>query len=166
MNLVLDDVLVASPPGSAPRFRGSLGCERGITVVVGRNGAGKSTLLDTAAGLLRPDSGQVRLGDVDVGTLPPALRARRIASLGQRPPDGPLAGLTVVERVAQGLVPRRGPRAGLTPEVRARIDAVLEALSLTALAGRKLGHLSGGERQRGPSRARRRRRRSRGLDPR
>lgn len=148
MSLVLDDVLVAAPPGSQPRFRGSLRCGPGITVVVGRNGAGKSTLLDAAAGLLRPDSGSVRWEGVDVTSMPSTTRARLIASLGQRPPDAPLAGLTVVERIAQGLVPRRGPRASITPEVRSHINGVLTALSLEALAERRLGQLSGGERQR------------------
>ena len=31
-----------------------------VTALVGRNGAGKSTLLRAAAGLLRPDGGEVR----------------------------------------------------------------------------------------------------------
>jgi branched-chain amino acid transport system ATP-binding protein len=37
-----------------------------IATLIGPNGAGKSTLLNTIAGLKRPKSGVIRLGDKDV----------------------------------------------------------------------------------------------------
>jgi ABC-type molybdate transport system ATPase subunit len=41
----------------------SLEIPSGITIVFGASGAGKSTLLDCIAGLLRPDAGQIKVGD-------------------------------------------------------------------------------------------------------
>lgn len=54
--LALDDVTVDVPSG---RF----------TAVMGPSGSGKSTLMHCLAGLDRPSSGQVFLGDVELGTL-------------------------------------------------------------------------------------------------
>jgi branched-chain amino acid transport system ATP-binding protein len=45
----------------------SLAVDEGeIVTIIGSNGAGKSTLLKTIAGLMRPKSGVIRLGDKDV----------------------------------------------------------------------------------------------------
>ena len=41
----------------------SLEIPSGISILFGTSGAGKSTLLDCVAGLQRPDSGQIRIGD-------------------------------------------------------------------------------------------------------
>ncbi|MEO7093156.1 MAG: ATP-binding cassette domain-containing protein, partial [Polyangiales bacterium] len=45
-----------------------------LTVLVGPSGCGKSTLLRTLAGLEKPDSGEVRIGDRDVTRLEPRER--------------------------------------------------------------------------------------------
>lgn len=44
--------------------------------VIGPNGAGKTTALRTLAGMLRPDSGRIFLGDRDVTFLPAHVRVR------------------------------------------------------------------------------------------
>ena len=51
-----------------------------IVCVIGPNGAGKSTLLKVIAGLLKPKSGRVSLGDADIT----AQRPRDIARAGLR----------------------------------------------------------------------------------
>ncbi len=49
-----------------------------IHALLGENGAGKTTLMQIAAGMLRPDSGEIRVGD----TARPALTPRRARALG------------------------------------------------------------------------------------
>ncbi len=50
--------------------------------VIGRNGSGKSTLMQLAVGLLKPDSGVVKLGGVDPRRLSPDTRAKSIGVSG------------------------------------------------------------------------------------
>jgi len=45
--------------------------------LIGPNGAGKTTLINLMTGMLRPDSGQIFLGDEDITALPPEERVRR-----------------------------------------------------------------------------------------
>lgn len=47
-----------------------------IHALIGPNGAGKSTLIQQIAGALRPDSGHIKLGGIDVTPLSTAARAR------------------------------------------------------------------------------------------
>jgi branched-chain amino acid transport system ATP-binding protein len=60
---VLRDVSLEVPPGE-------------VTALLGPNGAGKSTLVLTVAGVLRPNSGRVLLGERDLTKRPPE-RIRR-----------------------------------------------------------------------------------------
>jgi ABC-type branched-subunit amino acid transport system ATPase component len=64
-HVVLDDVSFSLDPG-------------GITCLLGGNGSGKTTLFNVISGFLRPDSGSVRLGGVDLTQCAPY----RIAQLG------------------------------------------------------------------------------------
>ncbi|MGN0658821.1 MAG: ABC transporter ATP-binding protein [Emergencia sp.] len=52
--------------------------------VVGRTGAGKSTLFRLAAGLIRPDSGRVLYGGVDVWKIAPEQKRRLIGYVEQK----------------------------------------------------------------------------------
>jgi ABC-type multidrug transport system fused ATPase/permease subunit len=66
--LRLDDVTFTYPDAHRPAISGaSLSIRRGAAVgFVGPSGAGKSTLVDLVLGLLRPDSGAVRVDGVDI----------------------------------------------------------------------------------------------------
>ena len=79
--LALDGVSVSYPDSTAPALS-AVTIEfpvGGRVAIVGPNGSGKSTLLKTAAGLLRPSLGRVRvLGQ------PPDCLHHRIAYLPQR----------------------------------------------------------------------------------
>ena len=48
--------------------------EREIFVLLGPTGAGKTTTLKIAAGLIKPDEGQVFINEKDVTEIPPAFR--------------------------------------------------------------------------------------------
>lgn len=77
--------------------------ERGEVVgVIGSNGAGKSTLMNVVSGFVRPQSGSVRLGGLDVTALPPHQRAA--LGMGRVFQDARLFGdLTVHETVRVAL---------------------------------------------------------------
>lgn len=114
-----------------------------VLAVLGPNGAGKSTVLHVIAGLVRPDSGRVRLGgrvltDTAAG-VHVATHDRRVGLLLQDPLLFPH--LTVAGNVAFAL---RGTRS-------ARRDTVLRRLrevDTEQLAERRPRQLSGGQAQR------------------
>lgn len=117
-----------------------------VLAVLGPNGAGKSTLLEVVAGLVRPDTGVVRLDgrtltDTAKGVALPPHR-RGISLLAQ---DSLLfPHLTVAQNVAFG--PRsRGARGGAA---RAVAREWLTAVDALEFADRKPGQLSGGQAQR------------------
>ncbi len=123
----LDDVSVKVPSGS-------------LVALLGPSGSGKSTLLRVVAGLERPDSGAVLLDGVDITRMP--VERRGIGFVFQH--YAAFKHMTVRENVAFGLKIRRRPR----PEMRRRVDELLELVQLTGLAERYPGQLSGGQRQR------------------
>ena len=116
----------------------------GITALYGPNGSGKSTTLDCIAGLVAPDSGEVRLGGRTLFSsqervnLPP--ERRRIGYVFQESLLFPH--LTVLENILYGY--RRTPEASRSVE----IDALVETLALEPLLKRRPAGLSGGEARR------------------
>jgi sn-glycerol 3-phosphate transport system ATP-binding protein/multiple sugar transport system ATP-binding protein len=111
-----------------------------LAVLVGPSGCGKSTLLRTVAGLERPDSGAIRIGDRDVTALEP--RARDVAMVFQSYALYPH--LTVRENLAFGLRLRGTDQR----EIDARIAEVAPQLGLEPYLDRLPRALSGGQRQR------------------
>ena len=117
-------------------------------VVVGPSGAGKSLLLKAIAGLMRPDSGHIRLDgqtlfDAKVGIhLPP--QSRHMAYLFQDYALFPH--LSVRQNIAFGL--RRGWFNPGLNDGGAAVDYWLDALHLREVAHQAPHELSGGQRQR------------------
>jgi ABC-type sugar transport system ATPase subunit len=107
---------------------------------LGPSGCGKSTLLNLVAGVDAPTSGAIWLDAERIDRLPPG--ERDVAMVFQSYALYPH--LTARGNIAFPLV-ARGIAAG---EIRARVDAVADALGLSALLNRRPLHLSGGERQR------------------
>nr|WP_223183699.1 MULTISPECIES: ABC transporter ATP-binding protein [unclassified Streptomyces] len=108
--------------------------------LLGPNGAGKSTLVRQLTGLMRPDSGTVRVLGHDL-VRHPERAARLLAYLGQES--------TALDELTVSLAAETTARLrGLTaPEARAERDAVLDELGLGPLASRPLKKLSGGQRR-------------------
>ena len=121
-----------------------------VTGITGPSGSGKSSLLALAATLARPDSGTVRIGDVDATALTrdeaTALRRDKIGIVFQSP--NLLASLTAREQLLVmnelGAPGARHRRAA----ARAHADELLEAVGLADQADRRPHELSGGQRQR------------------
>ena len=110
---------------------------RKTLAVVGPSAAGKSTLLRVLAGLLRPQSGDVRLHGKSVVSLSP--QERRMALVFQD--DALFANMTVRGNLRFAL--RNGHRK--EPE---RIEETARALHVAGTLDRRPHELSGGERQR------------------
>ncbi len=139
--------------------------------LIGENGSGKSTLLRVAAGLIRPDAG-------DVSVTAPGGRVPRVGLLHQEPPF--LATATVAEALESAVAVQRAAAAEVdaaarelaaapeTPdaarrysgaleaaerlgvwEIDARVEAMVAGLGLADLPReRETGRLSGGQRSR------------------
>lgn len=114
-----------------------------VVGLLGPNGAGKTTTFGMVVGLVRPDSGRVRLDGLDVTDDPMYVRARKgIGYLPQEPSI--FRGLTVADNVMAIL--ETLPIDAATRQV--RLAALLAELGLTHLARSRAYTLSGGERRR------------------
>src|SRR3954462_9477604 len=125
--LALDDVALEIPQGS-------------LTAILGPSGSGKSTLLRIVAGLERPDSGEVLLEGEDATRLTP--QRRNVGFVFQH--YAAFKHMTVRDNVAFALTIRKRPK----PEIRERVDELLELVQLSGFADRYPSKLSGGQRQR------------------
>ncbi|MEA3238321.1 MAG: ABC transporter ATP-binding protein [Candidatus Bipolaricaulota bacterium] len=117
-----------------------------ILVLLGPSGCGKTTLLRSIAGLERPDSGEILLGNELVFSgkrgicTPPHLR--RIGMVFQNYALWPH--LTVLRNVSYPLKIRRIPRA----TIRRKVGEMLSLVQLDGLERRYPHELSGGQQQR------------------
>ncbi|MBT2510110.1 MULTISPECIES: ABC transporter ATP-binding protein [Streptomyces] len=123
----------------------SISVPRGtFTAVMGPSGSGKSTFLHCIAGLDRPTSGQVFLGDTELSGLKEApltaVRRERIGYVFQA--YNLMSALTVEQNVT--LV----PRLANTPVDKAWLREVLERVGMSEHVNRRPNQLSGGQQQR------------------
>jgi len=114
-----------------------------IVGLLGPNGAGKTTIFSIVVGLVRPDSGVVRLSDRDLTDLPMYLRARAgISYLPQEP--SAFRKMTVEQNLFAIL-----ETLDLSPAARQeRADRLLAEFGLAGLRRNRAYSLSGGERRR------------------
>jgi iron(III) transport system ATP-binding protein len=129
----LDDVSFDVPEGS-------------FFTLLGPSGCGKTTTLRSIAGLQRPDSGSIRVGDVTVFSSSPRKfvppEKRGVGMVFQSYAIWPH--MTVFENVAYPLRARRVGRL----ELAKRVGEALEVVGLGGLGTRPAPSLSGGQQQR------------------
>lgn len=111
-----------------------------VTALVGPNAAGKTTLLRLMLGLVRPWSGRVEVGGLDIHALPPLQRAGWISYVPQRP--GVRFGFSVRQVIAMGAYADGKANDALA------VDRAIERAGIGDLAGRVFTELSGGQQQR------------------
>jgi ABC-type sugar transport system ATPase subunit len=109
-------------------------------ILVGPSGCGKTTALRCVAGLEKPTSGTIRVGDRVVNDVSP--RDRDIAMVFQNYALYPH--MTVYKNLAFGLRQRKTEKA----EIDRRVRSVSTMLGLDDLLKRRPAQLSGGQRQR------------------
>jgi lipopolysaccharide export system ATP-binding protein len=114
-----------------------------IVGLLGPNGAGKTTTFYMIVGLVRPDSGEVRLGNDDITALPMYLRAQR--GISYLPQEASIfRKLTVEENLLAVFETLNLPLA----ERDRRTKALLEEFGISHIARNRAFSLSGGERRR------------------
>ncbi len=121
------DVTLHVPPGA-------------LVALLGPSGCGKTTTLRMIAGLIEPDSGDIRFDGVSVRPVPPERRGA--VMVFQQPTL--FTHLDVAANVGFGLR-MRGERRSI---IAARVEAALGQVQLAGYGRRRVGQLSGGQQQR------------------
>ncbi len=142
------DGLYYTYPGGQAALRGAgVEIEKGrLVAIAGPNGSGKSTMLRVLAGIIRPDSGVVKLADKPLSEYSNREAARLVGFLPQE--TVPAFDFTAGEVVMTGRYPRLGTFGleGASDAVAA--GRVMRETSTWELRDRPFAGLSGGERRR------------------
>src|SRR5262245_50114949 len=114
-----------------------------IVGLLGPNGAGKTTTFYMLVGMIRPNSGQVMLGDADITRMPMYRRARK--GLGYLPQEASVFRRMTVEENVRAILETLPLHK---QERRERCDQLLAELRLELVRKNRGSQLSGGERRR------------------
>ncbi len=116
-------------------------------VILGKSGSGKSVLIKIISGLLKPDSGTVRVLGEEVDKISPAALQQLRLKIGFSFQNSALYdSMSVRENLAFPLV--RNKRNLSTNEVNEAIEGVLNAVGLSQTINQMPSELSGGQRKR------------------
>jgi phospholipid/cholesterol/gamma-HCH transport system ATP-binding protein len=120
--------------------------EKQITVVIGRSGGGKSVMLKHIIGLIKPDSGEVLIGGININTLKKKELNEIRKKFGMVFQDGALLdSLNVFENVA---FPLRQHLKLSEKDIKDRVFSVLEDVGLKGQENKMPSEISGGMRKR------------------
>ena len=132
-NVVLRDLSFAVPAGH-------------MTILIGASGVGKSVVLKLILGLLKPDSGIIRINGERIDTMTEAQMMRVRDDIGMLFQESALFdSLTVAENVGYKLYEETDMPAD---HVRRRVEEVLGFIGLEEYIDRMPSELSGGQRRR------------------
>ena len=99
--------------------------------LIGPNGAGKTTLINLITGMLRPDAGQILLGEDEITTLEPEARVRR-GLVRTFQVNALFPNLNALEAVALAVCERQGVARTWLKPVSSYRDAVDESYDILA----------------------------------
>jgi ABC-type multidrug transport system ATPase subunit len=142
MQLSISNISKTYPNGVRALHDVTLEIPAGMFGLLGPNGAGKSTLMRTIATLQQPDSGSIRLGDIDVLTQPNEVRK----ILGYLPQEFGFYPNLSAERVLNHFAELKGV-AG-SGERRDLVAALLKQTNLWDARKKAVGGFTGGMKQR------------------
>src|SRR3954469_18666739 len=142
MDLVIQGLSKKYPNGVQALKDVSLTIQPGMFGLLGPNGAGKSTLMRTIATLQEPDSGSIRLGELDV--LRQKDEVRRL--LGYLPQDFGVYPKVTAWEMLDHFARLKGISSG--KQRREMVDALLRQTNLHQVSNKPLNSFSGGMRQR------------------
>lgn len=145
MEEVIDIRNVSVYYGSIPALKDvNLKVDRGDFLgIIGPNGGGKSTLLKVLLGLIKPDSGDVRI----FGEKPPKAR-KHIGYVPQKSAYRPDFPANVREVVLMGRLGKHRILKNYTREDLEAVDNALRKVKMLDFKDRQISELSGGQRQR------------------
>jgi glycerol transport system ATP-binding protein len=114
----------------------------GINLLIGPTVAGKTTLMRLMAGLVKPTTGTIMLGDQDITNVP--VQKRSVAFVYQQFINYP--SLSVFENIASPLIAMKQKQS--KADISSRVEEMATLLGLTPFLKRKPAELSGGQQQR------------------
>ena len=142
MQLLIENLSKTYPNGVKALENVSLTISCGMYGLLGPNGAGKTTLMRTVATLLEPDTGSVRLGDIDGLRQKDEIRRR----LGYLPQEfGVYPRISAQDMLSHLAVLKGITRSGERKQV---VEAMLRRCNLYEVRKKALSGFSGGMRQR------------------
>ena len=142
MQLLIENLSKTYPNGVKALENVSLSISCGMYGLLGPNGAGKTTLMRTVATLQEPDTGSVRLGDIDGLRQKDEIRRR----LGYLPQEfGVYPRISAQDMLSHLAVLKGITRSGERKQV---VEAMLRRCNLYEVRKKALSGFSGGMRQR------------------
>lgn len=115
-----------------------------ITAIIGPNGCGKSTLIKTAVGIIRPVSGQIRIGGMGINELSSKEIARKVSYLSQ---GKNASDLTVAQMVLHGRFPYLKYPGCYSKTDKDKATSAMKTMGISEFAGEPVSSLSGGMQQ-------------------
>jgi len=113
-----------------------------VVGILGPNGAGKTTLFSILAGIIKADTGEIHLGDIDITNL--KIHERSKAGIVYLPQDSSIfRGLSVEDNIKAVLQITCSSK----DQIESKLNKLLDSFSLTHLRKAKAPFLSGGERR-------------------